>query len=1013
MSDDLCYWNLAFWSGLVDLLFPKPDVFETPEEMGTELGNGNRIGEAKNPGPVSSEKENFRLALIHPTTLLHRKPELLQLNADAIALAETSATSKVQWETIRDFRAEHHTCLFSSPVDNQKQRLDGDTSMRGQAAGTAVIARVPMRAYRQDLKPTSQTRIQFVLLQLGSTTILLCVLYGFQQNQPQSKENTDKLLQEASSIMLAHPGPSVLLGDINHDLETLDSWKMFMDAGFQSSKDIYEILYKKHMPPTYLESSTRDLGIFSPELIPMIQQIKVDRTSVFPGHHPVLFDITLPAGGLTKTIWKIPKNWTELGVNKSILEEMYSGMEPIRVTGDFPTDISTWSTKVESAVDMALRKQHAIDPRQSHSFLPKQYKGRCQPIKCKEQRFRSFAPKARQGDFEPTEEIRSIQCSQLLRQVRRLESIRRRIEKLQTYHDIWEKTNRELQHEWNVILKAKGFGYSFENWICSELKWPYCPRYVPSLATVSLLEQVVKEIFQDKMKFDQKIASRKKDFSQFLDHAIGHDREIYKKVREPPKQFIKGLQVNYTWQVNLHRMIAENLVQAEAPSQHSLETNDVVDCLQTKGMIQDIQDNLITIFFQSPPADLPSNFTLKLSKYGMEPKDIHRALSDYWKPIWNREEDEAENEITLNNFRQRVDNLNFPTMCRPFTLTEVAEWKISIRQLNQSSAPGPDGWHNAELKMLPDYAIKELVDIFNHPSFRGYPNGSMTARVVSLPKVDDPQNASQTRPITILPTLFRLWTATFSRMALKFADSTMPAEITGFIKGRGGTDSMYSLARDIEEAHRSKAGLSGLSLDLTKAFNQFPRAKTAVLMKKMGIPSHIVDQWFSSLHNIKRFFDHRGWVSEGVGSTTGVAEGDAASILAMISISTFWVMQLKDTGAIMKAYADNLSWASPSFVTHRACVSRTVEVFQDLGIPIDWNKTWAWCTKAKDKINWQAIIAELLPPDTELQIHDAANDLGVVQNYGPYKRLLSTHDRLQRATVRLQKLFRQNLPVNP
>ena len=145
------------------------------------FGNGNRIGEAKNPGPVVSEMENFRLALINPTTLLHRKPELLQLNADAIALAETSATSKVQWETIRDFRVDHHTCLFSSPVDNQKQRIDGDTSLRGQAAGTAVIARVPMRAYRHELKPTSQTRIQFIFIQLGSTTSLLCVFYGFQQ----------------------------------------------------------------------------------------------------------------------------------------------------------------------------------------------------------------------------------------------------------------------------------------------------------------------------------------------------------------------------------------------------------------------------------------------------------------------------------------------------------------------------------------------------------------------------------------------------------------------------------------------------------------------------------------------------------------------------------------------------------------------------------------------------------------------------------------------------------------
>jgi len=227
------------------------------------FGNGVRIGEAKNPGPTESNMENFRLALVNPTTLLHRKEDLLQLNADAIALAETSATAKVQIQTIQDFRSSKHSCVFSAPVDNQKQRLDGDTSLRGQAAGTAVIARVPIRAYRHEVEisPRFHTRLQFAFLQFGSTTILLCVMYGFQQNLHQSRQNTDELLLEAANLLISHPGPTILLGDINHDLETLESWKNFQDAGFQSSKDLYRHLYDTPMPPTYLESTTRDLGI--------------------------------------------------------------------------------------------------------------------------------------------------------------------------------------------------------------------------------------------------------------------------------------------------------------------------------------------------------------------------------------------------------------------------------------------------------------------------------------------------------------------------------------------------------------------------------------------------------------------------------------------------------------------------------------------------------------------------------------------------------------------------------
>ena len=79
---------------------------------------------------------------------------------------------------------------FQHRLITKKQRLDGDTSLRGQAAGTAVVARVPIRAYRHDVEISPRrrfhTRLQFAFLQFGSTTILLGVMYGFQQNLHQS-----------------------------------------------------------------------------------------------------------------------------------------------------------------------------------------------------------------------------------------------------------------------------------------------------------------------------------------------------------------------------------------------------------------------------------------------------------------------------------------------------------------------------------------------------------------------------------------------------------------------------------------------------------------------------------------------------------------------------------------------------------------------------------------------------------------------------------------------------------
>ena len=244
---------------------------------------------------------------------------------------------------------------------------------------------------------------------------------------------------------------------------------------------------------------------------------------------------------------------------------------------------------------------------------------------------------------------------------------------------------------------------------------------------------------------------------------------------------------------------------------------------------------------------------------------------------------------------------------------------------------------------------------------------------------------------------------------MKQAPHNLPEEITGLVKRRGGVDSMYDLAWLIEKSHHDQIPLGGLILDLTKAFNQFPRHYTKAVLEQMGVPQNFLNQWMYSLGNVLRHFDHRGWISEGKSSTTGVAEGDAASILAMLSIAMLWISKLKPTGASIKAYADNLSWSARDPDTHHQCLEATIEIFRFLKIPIDWNKTWAWYTKNSHKVIWERLGTELL--GHPIQVVSAAQDLGVVLNYSPLKRLLTTLDRLQAARERLQKLFKLNLAV--
>ena len=84
-----------------------------------------------------------------------------------------------------------------------------------------------------------------------------------------------------------------------------------------------------------------------------------------------------------------------------------------------------------------------------------------------------------------------------------------------------------------------------------------------------------------------------------------------------------------------------------------------------------------------------------------------------------------------------------------------------------------------------------------------------------------------------MPTLYRLWSAVVAHQIMKDAHNILPEAIIGFVKGRSGLKAMHKLAWHIEQTKFHNRHASGLTLDLTKAFNQFPRVPVIVILQRM------------------------------------------------------------------------------------------------------------------------------------------------------------------------------------
>ena len=147
----------------------------------------------------------------------------------------------------------------------------------------------------------------------------------------------------------------------------------------------------------------------------------------------------------------------------------------------------------------------------------------------------------------------------------------------------------------------------------------------------------------------------------------------------------------------------------------------------------------------------------------------------------------------------------------------------------KNSSPGLDHIHIAELKVAtlwsPDL-LTNLVSLLQCIETNAKWPSNLTKGVAAfIPKdTTNPQpKADEFRPITVLPTIYRVWAAT--RHA-ELADAWFPQWKHNFSYGGKNFRSADKLAYDtccqFEEAIRNNKYIAGLSFDLQKCFDSIP-----------------------------------------------------------------------------------------------------------------------------------------------------------------------------------------------
>eukprot|EP00438_Fugacium_kawagutii_P035317 Skav206907 [mRNA] locus=scaffold808:181434:185012:+ [translate_table: standard] len=398
--------------------------------------------------------------------------------------------------------------------------------------------------------------------------------------------------------------------------------------------------------------------------------------------------------------------------------------------------------------------------------------------------------------------------------------------------------------------------------------------------------------------------------------------------------------------------------------------------------------------------------TITQQHHKITPDEIFAELNAFWNQYWqtNNPEDTTD---ALQSILEHVKPLSEIDLS---PLRESGIWLQGIKRLKPHSSKGVDGISTDELKVLPDQCITHLGEILlSYES--GFPDWMMRARTHPVPKKVEPLSAADTRPITVLAQLYRLWSSVITRFLLNAYAPELPDELAGFVPGKSAPQASYTQQHMVEIALEDKGSVSGFTLDLVKCFNTVRRPAVEKTFLAYKIPTTVVKQWKKSLDNLTRVWILDTACSEPTPTSNGLTEGDPLSVLAMIIIGLAWIHYTQEIIPEIKRniFADNWTWFTHNAEKHASMATHTMPFIAAYGMKLDWKKSWVW---AAGKEDIQELKQALQPHAGQTMVKEllGAMDLGTQLNYrGPY-RLGKYADRLKEAERRLKVI--QRLPYD-
>ena len=850
-----------------------------------------RVGEAKVPGP-------FRISALNVQSLhcaLNENKMQWHFN-QVLALSETCATQFVLDKASKAAAARARHSFSTNAVKRRTFKRGTISESRGESAGTWVAStshcRPILTPWPDDI--SKLCRVCDAVIYTPDGPIYLACLYGFHQGFPEASARTDKILEAVFERSQLLKIPAVVVGDFNSTLENLPVWGCMRERGWQDAAQTHQQRTGLSPVPTFKEVSRIDYIIMNELASRAFLSYDASEMPI-SDHRLVSAEFNWQASMQDATIYRMPRDIAQLGIPGQFFAEarVPVAMQLAFDLADANGSVDNMWTAFTDSMEQVYKNVVSL---QGNGPIPRKYLGK---EKCKFVKTQTTAPilkKGRDDAFQSQVEDCGVMLRQRITQIRRFDAY---LAQCAAAGPVTEPRANAMHTLWNAILKARGFPGGFPSWFLEETD-ALCPLQPPVANIAKWMREKLSDLVpkwrshycntrvrQIRDAFDKDWARGGRLFHQALKSpqpppvdAIDRSDQVEAQLMRARR---KGLVTFRLLHDDLHIIkIGQKWTQGSAEGFVASHVSGSVSLRVTKGSFK--------------------TGLIQLSTTCQNPQQALRLATDYWETFWRRS-----SPVDCSHDKVRSIIQALPQLGSVSAHIELGELQNALRTLPVGKARGMDAISNWELKHLCPGLQQMLLRILNRVVSTGqWPQPLTNARMHLIRKNHEPGDITSTRPICILPNVYRLWGKIMTSKCFRHLRSRIPPSLCGSVPGRSAIDLAMQLQAEVEHHLITGAPLYGASLDLHKAFNTLDRPTLGKMCSRLGLDS-IWAPYESFLGRLNRYFTLQQQWSQPIKSTTGVPEGCPLSVVMML-ITTWAItnhLQSSHPTKQMSSYVDD------------------------------------------------------------------------------------------------------------